>query len=751
LFYPGNFAGLIYLLLFVKIINNRHCSFCAGKTIAVSFVFTCFFLCPLFSQNETNKADSIIIQALKHRELYGRHIQSYEAEVYMRGNSTINKKNILVRYAPDFLYRDRKGNNHFTETFIQIRFNAPNLFTQQIKAINGTHSNTQDIQNRVMQFLNVNIYNPTLFNDLVMLPEIKNIHRYYHFEYVESMDTLGYSMHKIKIMPQIKSQKLISGYFIIVDKLWTIFSFDITGRYRFSNFRIETEFGMPDHNFLLPQNIRITFETKLLGNFIVSRYFSSFQYTSIVKQEQESRGKKPDYDLSDYFNIQTDSLPLVKDSAYWAENRPSPLSKEEISLYEQEIQTQKKENFFSFSNESWNFYQRFFTPRRFYYNSALFNYSGLLNPLKLAYSKNNGVTYWQQLRLNKNYGNGQEVIFSPNAGFLFQRKEFYFSAPTQWLFQPRKFGKIYFTVGNRNQAYNSIIIEKINMATPDSINFDNFNIEYYHHFYWELKAEYEITNGLLLHGGIDFDWYNTVKSKSNASGGNPKETIKDGDIANLVDRYQAFSPSLEVVWTPGQYYRMSGKKKEYVGSYYPTFSLNYARGIKDIWKSNSNYERIEIDAQQKIPAGLMNSFQYYLGAGCFTKTNAIYFADFRNFQNHHFPRSWNDPIGGVFHLLNSEWYNASNSYIQAHFMYESPFFFLKLFKGITRDILSERIYISQLYTPALPCYTEIGFGIGNFMVNAGAFISLNRGKYQSFGVKAVFELNSNISPKYVIL
>jgi hypothetical protein len=336
------------------------------------------------------------------------------------------------------------------------------------------------------------------------------------------------------------------------------------------------------------------------------------------------------------------------------------------------------------------------------------------------------------------------LLFNPEAGFLFQRKELYFSAPMQWLFQARKLGKVYLAFGNRNQSYNSTIIEKINTATPDSIHFENFNLEYYHHFYGELKAEYELTNGLLIQAGVDYDWYNSVKSPDKTGElirrVSPEEAIKDNDIAELLNKYRAFSPSLGIIWTPGQYYRINGKRKEYVGSYCPTFSLKYARGIKGIWESSSDYERIEIDIQQKIPVGLMSSFQYYLGGGCFTNTKSIYFADFRNFQNHHFPQSWSDPIGGVFHLLNGEWYNASNSYIQAHFMYESPFVFLKLFKGISKDILSERLYVSQLYTPALPSYTEIGLGVGNFFLNAGAFISLNRGKFQSFGVKTVFEL-----------
>ena len=73
-------------------------------------------------------------------------------------------------------------------------------------------------------------------------------------------------------------------------------------------------------------------------------------------------------------------------------------------------------------------------------------------------------------------------------------------------------------------------------------------------------------------------------------------------------------------------------------------------------------------------------------------------------------------------------------------MYEYPYTLLRLFKNVTKDILEERIYVSQLYTPILPCYTEIGYGVGNFIGDAGIFVSFVKGKYESIGAKFTIEL-----------
>lgn len=683
-----------------------------------------------------------MLKVLEHRDYYGQYISEYDANVYIKGSNHVKKKNILYKYAPDILYLDRKGQNTFVESLAQVHFSSPNFFTQQIIAINGTKMSANDIQERVMQFLNVNIYNPTIFNDKILFPAVEDAARYYRFEYISQQDTLDHTIHKIRIIPKIRSQKLISGYIYIVDRLWSVFKFEMKGQWEFSQFWVETEFGMPDKDFLLPLNTRIAFDMKLLGNEVMNYYFSSFEYTSVKKYDPDIESPQKGYDLSDYFSVYIDSFPIIKDEEFWEENRPVPLtSYEEIIVEENRQKEQNRDTTSIPSKNSWIFARGIITPKRFKYNDANFRYSGLINPFKLAYSKRDGIVYWQQLRSSKRFNNGKELRITPNVGILFQKRELYFNTPVGFLFDPLRFGEVNFNFGNRNQSYNSKIINMINEQVPDSINFDDFDLEYYKHYRLNLNGKYEISNGLLVEGGISYDWYKPVQSKDEDTPQLRKSFEVDDDIVDIIeDQYRSFAPVVSLTWTPCQYYRINGKKKEYVGSRFPTFSVEYARGIEGIFRSSSDYERIEADIQQKIPLGLMSSLQYYIGGGLFTNTESIYFADFTKFQRRNIPESWDDPIGGVFHLLGGEWYNASASYVQAHFMYESPFAILRLFRGVTKDIVKERIYLSQLYTPALPCYTELGYGVGNFLGNVGIFVSFERGLYKSLGVKFAFEL-----------
>ena len=72
-------------------------------------------------------------------------------------------------------------------------------------------------------------------------------------------------------------------------------------------------------------------------------------------------------------------------------------------------------------------------------------------------------------------------------------------------------------------------------------------------------------------------------------------------------------------------------------------------------------------------------------------------------------------------------------------MFETPFLILKNIPFISEFADKERIYVSQLYTPYINSYTEIGYGIGNRFFNAGVFSSFHKTDFRKLGVRAAFE------------
>ena len=264
-------------------------------------------------------------------------------------------------------------------------------------------------------------------------------------------------------------------------------------------------------------------------------------------------------------------------------------------------------------------------------------------------------------------------------------------------------------------------------------NFDNLNIKYYRDYDLQGNFTHEVTNGLILNTGISYFFHNALKDKN--------EFIPEQGDYMFKKRYADFVPYIRLTFTPNQYYRYIGRRKIYLETNRPTFSLEYAKGISNVFASNSSFNKMELDIHQRIPFNVLRSLSYRVGAGAFFRQKDEYFVNFRNFQRSNYPSSWSDPIGGVFNLLDNRWYYSSPQYVQLHLMYDSPFLLLHFFKSISKYVLSERLYFSQLYTPEKPSYTELGYGIGNYIFNVAGFVSFHKYKVNEFGFRFTFELD----------
>ena len=377
-------------------------------------------------------------------------------------------------------------------------------------------------------------------------------------------------------------------------------------------------------------------------------------------------------------------------------------------------------------------------------NATRIKYSGLLNPFQLGYSHRNGITYKQEFRISKTFPRDRQLRFNPDIGFVFKRKEIFVHLNALWEYLPERRGQLGLSLGNDNQTYSSKITNQIQEILKEhqaTIDFDDLDLDYFHHYYAELRNSIELFNGFELDTRLTYHQRTPVRPKDNIIP--PGGQLEDLAFSN----YHDFVPSIGFIYTPRQYYRMDGHRKEYLYSYFPTFSLNVAKAIPGVLGSTGNYCRVEADMHQSINLGLSRRLNYHLSGGFYAQQKSTYFAEFYYFTRRNFPESWNDQIGGVFNLLSGEWFNASDKYMQAHLMYESPFVLFKFLarspkylQVASRYIITERFYLSQLWTPALPSYTEIGYGIGNNLFNIGFFAGFDRWKYDGFGLKFAFEL-----------
>jgi hypothetical protein len=694
------------------------------------------------AENEASeRGDSIMRLVINNAIKYQNILKAYEAEIYIKGRMKIHKRNYLMRFAHNLFPVNRREADMVFEMINISRFEAPNNFFHDYKAINGSSIPNRQKQMEILRFLDLNIYSSTAFDGAILMPTNKHASRYYVYT-LDSIFRQGRkNIYCVSFEPRHLSQKLISGSMFIGDSTWTISRIILSGRYYFSDFNIEMTFGEDFEHFNLPSTVDLTLRYSMLGNEVESSYHSSYNYLSVSRgwdQLYLNTSSRVSYDLTPYFGASSDSVLITSDSLFWRQHRDRILTSEEEDLYAESVR-KKNEVLRDTSVAAPNIYLKFaeliVNDINAGYKNTYIRYYGILNPSELGYSESNGITLRQRMRIRKIYDNNTQLTFIPDAGFATRRKEVFLKGTGIWDYLPSKMASLNFTVGNGNQSYSAGLMNEISAQIADSsFTVDDLNLQYFHHYYGELANRIELFNGFLLSTNLTYNLRKPVRRRFNIPLGDNIKEIVNSD-------YNDLTATIGISYTPHTFYRINKQWKQYLYSYYPTFSIEIAKSFPGVWKSVGNYMKMETDIHQSISVGLLQKINYHISAGLYLFKQTSYFTDFRYFARRNFPDTWDDRIGGVFNLLDRKWFYASDEYAQVHLMYETPFLMLALFKNsVPKYIFAERLYLSQLWTPALPSYTEIGYGIGNHIFDIAVFASFSRSNYQAIGVKFAFEI-----------
>lgn len=698
--------------------------------------------------------DTILKRSMSAAEKYNGLVESYKAEVYMRTYVETIKKNFLYKYThlvPRLVLHDPKSDEAVIETISTLRFNYPNNYIQDVKNVTGTLTSKKDIEMIPFNLLNINVYGETTNTETFFMPVRFSTRKYYNYTLLRTTVEDNKTFYTIEFKPIYDNQKLLKGSFVIENGTWRIVHFSAEGVESFSDFSFEITMGETWISKFLPVEYVIFNNVSYLGNSVASRHLASIKYEDVALRT--SQEKKKNLNISDFFKIKLDSVPINNNYKFWEEKRAIPLQAKEQDVVDsfkiaQQINLEKKIKNDSLRNgkKAQHFAQKLVLNSRYEIKSTKIGYSGLLNPLMLGYSTVDGLTYRQKLSLNYSMSRSRSFKINASAGFYSKKREILTDVTSSWNYEPFYQGNISLSLGIGLPSYSSLFIDQVLQELENSgVIFDELPIKNYKDYYTKLFNDYELFNGFVTTIGAEFHlrrpgkdkevFEEQVKFKSSSSKTNPLDKL-------LVSK-RSFSPYLRLSWTPEQYYRYEGRQKIYVRSKFPTFKVEFAKSIPDIFGSSSKYYRAEVDISQNIQLGLMNSIQYHIGAGQFFNRGNEYFANFSFFAKNYSPSNWNDGIGGSFNLLNRQLYNASDKYIQAHVMIEIPFLILRNMPIISEYINRERFYVSQLYTPHIKSYTEIGYGIGNRYfkkANAAIFTSFQKLDFKYVGVKVAFEL-----------
>lgn len=715
------------------------------NTIIYLFIFLFSTTSIVFA---TEPVDSIMDKAMDAAENYSHAVEKFEAEIYLRTYVNTLKKNYLYRFTyliPKFVLHDRKSDEGVIEVISDLKFNYPNNYIADIKDIHGTFSQNKVADMLPSNLLHLNLYNATSSNERFFMPLRKSSKKYYSYKLESTFVQDNLTFYTISFTPIYKTPKLLQGMFVIEKDTWRVMQFVCEGVDLASEFSVELNMGNTEKTKLLPVNALIHQKYSYLGNVVTNRNLVNINYKSITLTHNQQHAIKT-LNVSNLYKIRLDSVPVTEDPVFWDEERKIPLQTREKEILDQfylsESLRKKKESendSLNLKNNTVMWAKTMVMNSKYKYRSTNIDYSGVFNPTLFGYSSLDGLTYGQKFNVNYELKRQSSLNLKAFVGYMFKRKELFSDISTTWNYNPEHMGKLTLSVGKGNRTYSSMFLKQIQDSLINKgLKLDDLAFDYYKDYYVRLYNTVEATNGFSIGAGIDYHIRDATENNVDALAvvaSNSRITPNTDGISKMFKRRNTFAPLITLTWTLEQYYRYERRQKIYVRSSYPTIKLEFSKGIKGVLGSDSEYNRFEVDISQNIQLALMQSFQYHIGMGFFSNQKSEYFTDFAYFAKRNFPETWDDGIGGVFNLLDRKLFNASDTYIQNHFMYESPFLILNLIPALSKGVITERLYLSHLYNPYIKSYAELGYGIGNNFFNAAVFGSFHQLKFHEVGFK----------------
>src|SRR5690554_5938094 len=537
--------------------------------IRIQVITTIFLLLLIMNcystESELNK-DTILMRAMSSAEKYNDLVDSYSAEVYTRSYVETVKKNILYKYThliPQFVLHDPHSDVALIETVSNFRYDQPNNYIHDIQHVTGTLTRQRDIELIPFKLLNINIYGETTNDESLFMPIRFSTAKYYQYELYQTFTENSKTYYNIHFTPIYDNPKLLKGSFIIERGTWRVVFFRGEGVDIFSDFSFEMTMGDEWVTNYLPVSFTIYRTTSYLGNVLSGRHLAKINYNEI--QLRQSKEKERSLNISDFYKVRLDSVPVQNDAAFWRENRPIPLQEREKDVMTNFIQSQKERQEEKANGDSVNsrgvaqqMAQRMVLNSRYKYKSMKIGYSGLLNPLMLGYSSRDGITYRQKLSFNIDLTRNRTIKIDAFAGYLFRTKEVITDLTTTFNYEPMHLGSLSISIGNGNPTYSSLFVDQIQDSLINKgLSFEDISPHYYKDYYFKLLNTIEITHVLLFQTGID---YHIRKGESKSLMlRSTDETLQP--IEDMFGTRRSFAPFFRFSWTPRQYYRYEGRQK----------------------------------------------------------------------------------------------------------------------------------------------------------------------------------------------
>lgn len=660
-------------------------------------------LCMSVSIIAKEKEEALILNRIyEYRKANLSEFKSLEENIYMKFRYNVEKRNFALWLIPTTYVLAKDPREYIRESYSTAKFKDVHNFDVNSQVLTGTVRHNHMAMPTLVDFMTPDIYDMAFYEGHVLSPFNKHNRRYYRYTQISLMNGAT----RIDFRPKLYNTQLLNGYAIVETETGRILRTVLNGEFDMITFRTEITQNEKEGRTLMPAKCNTAATFRFLGNRITVLFNA-------------------------YYNCPTtlpDSITSISSRELMDSIRPVPLNRLDKAIYEAYDKEREASDLAAAADtvpHKPNLWKKIFwdtigetlvTPIDAQTKSggAYFRISPIINPLYVSYSGSRGFRYKMKFRSLFRFSQHRYLNIEPTIGYNFKQNQLYFTIPVQMVYNPKRNGYAEIIYGNGNRISNGTVMDAINEAHHDSIDFTNTDIDQFYDNYLRLY------NNIMVFDWLDIETGILVHQRKAV---NPEVMHQYG----VPDEYRSFAPILGIKLQP---WLNKG----------PLFAIDWERSIKGINGSNLEYDRWEFDAQWKYRIPGLRLLNMRAGAGFYTKKTTDYFLDFANFHDENLPEGWDDDWSGNFQLLSGREYNESNYYIRANLSYESPLLFATWIPYLGKYIEKERFYFSGVLLEHSKPYFELGYGFTNRYISVGAFTSFRNRHFAEFGMKFDFEI-----------
>lgn len=691
-----------------------------------------------------NIANNIIRKTIANKNINEEKIQKFTADFYSRGLYKIKNapKKIFGKEVGDLggsLDSTRSGIIYLSETFSKISYlKKPSNFKEHIVAskVSGTDNGVSF--NRA-ENVNFNLYkNTIMLGNEIISPIADYAFSYYDFKLVGNFyEKDGKSINKIKIIPKRKNDRVFSGFIYIVEDDWAVYGSDISVTGAQVNLPMVDVLRLKqNYNFSKQNNAwivisqTIDFKIGMFGINVNGRFSSAYS----------------NYNFDPMFTRTTFGKEILsfakeatkKDSTYWNDLRPVPLTKEEVKDYtvKDSIKVVRKSKKYLDSVDTKRNKLTFLTPLTGYtyrnsYKKWSINLSSPIENLNFntvqGWNSNVGVNYFKTLNET---GKWVRIGANFNYGFSDKRLRPTFSFTYKWNNIARPI--LRFSGGITTRQFNGANPISSFWNTISSTYFERNYMKVYEKYFANVSFSKEISTGFRFNTSLEFADRKPLVNTTDYSTRN----VKNVDYTSNDPRNPAnFSPSFtpHKIWTlnigttinfGAKYLSYPNRKFTIYNNKYPSIYIGYRKTFGSSTNQNhSDYFFTQL--RQNFSLGNLGNTNYRIKGGLFLEQKNIQFIDYAHFNGNKLAISPGNGTTNHFNLLDYYAYSTNDKYAEFHGEHNFKGFLLSKIPLINKLNFHIVAGSKVLFTGNRKPYSEASIGLDNIGFGKWRFLRVD--------------------------